>query len=177
MLEVQIWGTYVWQLALAFVIGVFDEAILAYFYIVIGKNKRIQSFILASFITFFNLWVYVMITRVVAIENQLDLIITYALGTGLGAITTIAMQSKHSRSKIRKAIHRTFRLRRRAVAAGREIPGFASTLSESLRLAYLGGNVNAQKPQPTAAIEQESRQRGNLRLLVTGEANDVKHAA
>ena len=173
MFGIQIWGTYVWQLALAFLVGIFDEAIVAYFYIIIGQNKRIQSFILASFITFFNLWVYVMIMRVVAIENQLDLIISYALGTGLGAIATIMMQSKQQRRRLRKAIRRTFRLRRRATVAGREVPGFTGTFAESLRLEYSRGKVDVieaeQKPVQT--------KQNNLRLIVFNEAQDVKHAA
>jgi len=166
----QIWGTYVWQLALAFLVGVFDEAILAYFYIIVSQNKKFQSFILASFITFFNLWVYVMITRVVAIENQLDLIISYALGTGAGAITTIAMQSKGQRKKLRQAIRRTLRLRRRAVKAERKVPALVTTFTESVRMELTRGK--AEKP-----VASETPRVSSLRLITLADSTDVKNAA
>jgi len=166
----QIWGTYVWQLVLAFLVGVFDEAILAYFYIIVSKNKKFQSFILASFITFFNLWVYVMITRVVAIENQLDLIISYALGTGAGAITTIAMQSKGQRKKIRRALRRTFRLRRRAVNAERQVPGLVTTFARSVKLELTRNKVE----QPATPVTPKV---SSLRLITFADGTDVKNAA
>ncbi len=168
----QIWGTYVWQLGLAFLIGVFDEAILAYFYIIISQNKKFQSFILASFITFFNLWVYVMITRVVAIENQLDLIISYALGTGAGAITTIAMQSKGQRKKFRQAIRRTLRLRRRAANAERKVPGLVTTFAQSVKLEITKSKV--EKMIPTSP---NPPQVPPLRLITFSDGADVKNAA